>query len=171
MLWGRDKLPEEEWMAGHILLLSIRPEYAAKIFDGSKKVELRRVKPKVAAGDSVLVYVSTPVRAMVGAFNVVGVMEGRPQVLWDRVKETAGITREQFDSYYRGATTAYGIVVGQVRHLPEPVMLYRLRELFAGFRPPQSYRYLNQKEAAAISLKSHEIMKNYMLQKMPASVR
>src|SRR5215207_9382671 len=130
-------------MAGHILLLSIRPEHAFKIFDGSKKVELRRVRPKVSAGDSVLVYVSTPVRALVGAFDVERVVEARPQALWDQVKETAGITREQFDSYYSGAANAYGIVVGQVRQLPEPVMLYRLRKLFSGFHPPQSYRYLS----------------------------
>ncbi len=158
-------------MARDILLLSIRPEHATKIFDGSKKVELRRVRPKVSAGDSVLVYVSTPVRALVGAFEVERVMEARPHELWDQVKENAGVTREQFDSYYSGAANAYGIVVGQVRQLPEPVMLYRLRQIVSGFRPPQSYRYLSQTEAAAINLKSHEIMKFYMLRRMPASVR
>ena len=115
-------------MAGEILLLSIRPEHADKIFDGSKRVELRRVRPRVTSGDLVLVYVSTPVRALVGAFDVTRVVEAQPQILWEQVKEDAGISREQFDSYYRGAAKAYGIVVGNVRQLPEPVMLHRLKK-------------------------------------------
>jgi predicted transcriptional regulator len=157
-------------MAGEILLLSIRPEHADKIFDGTKRVELRRVRPKVSSGDSVLVYVSTPVRALVGAFDVARVVEAHPQDLWEQVKGSAGITREQFDSYYNGAAKAYGIVVGNVRQLPEPVVLHRLRKLFSGFHPPQSYRYLSQTEAAAIDTRSREIKRDYMLQRMPARV-
>jgi predicted transcriptional regulator len=45
----------------NILLLSIRPEYANKIFDRTKTVELRRVRPRLLnEGDRVVVYVSSP---------------------------------------------------------------------------------------------------------------
>lgn len=161
----------EDSMANEILLISVHPEHATKIFDGSKKVELRRVRPKVTSGDMVLVYASSPVKALVGAFYVDKVVKAAPQALWGQVKEAAGITREQFDSYYRGATIAYGIFVQEARQLPRQVRLDFLRDMFSGFRPPQSYQYITQVEAAAINLKSHELVRRGLLQTMPASVR
>lgn len=57
-------------MPGDVLLISIRPVYANKIFDGSKTVELRRVRPRLETGSVVLVYVSNPVQALMGMFQV-----------------------------------------------------------------------------------------------------
>ncbi|MDH6077430.1 hypothetical protein NWP16_06055 [Chrysosporum ovalisporum FSS-45] len=34
-------------MPGNILLLSVKPKYATKIFDGQKTVELRRVRTRL----------------------------------------------------------------------------------------------------------------------------
>ena len=46
-------------MANNAILMSIRPQYANMIFDGTKTAELRRVKPKtLESGDLILVYVS-----------------------------------------------------------------------------------------------------------------
>ena len=48
-------------MLCHILLISVKPEYASKIFEEkTKKVELRRVRTRVKTGDIVFVYVSSP---------------------------------------------------------------------------------------------------------------
>ena len=63
-------------MIGNALLLSIHPEYAEKIFDGTKRVELRRVRPRLQNGDLVIVYVSSPVKAVCGAFRVDNVVAG-----------------------------------------------------------------------------------------------
>ncbi len=41
-------------MPSNILLLSIRPKYAKKIFEGNKKVELRRVRTRLDKGDLVV---------------------------------------------------------------------------------------------------------------------
>ena len=44
-------------MPCNVLLISIKPEYANKIFDEqTKQVELRRVRTRVKAGDIVVVY-------------------------------------------------------------------------------------------------------------------
>lgn len=158
-------------MSSGILLISVHPEYAARIFDGSKKVELRRVRPKVKSGDMVLVYVSAPVKALVGAFYVEKVVVASPQMLWGQVKDIAGINRARFDDYYSGAANAYGIFVQETRQLPKPVHLESLMGIVSSFRPPQSYRYITQTEAAAINSTSHQIMKKDLLQTMPASVR
>jgi len=158
-------------MSSGILLISIRPEHAAKIFDGSKKVELRRVRPKVTSGDVVFVYVSAPVKALVGAFYVEKVVEASPRMLWGQVKDIAGINRARFDDYYNGAINAFGIFVQETRQLPKPVGLESLKDIVSSFRPPQSYRYITPTEAAAIDSTSHQIMKKDLLQTMPASVR
>ncbi len=53
------------------ILLSVHPKYADKIFERTKTVELLRVRPKLLEeGDLVLLYVSSPVQALVGAFKV-----------------------------------------------------------------------------------------------------
>ena len=63
-------------MMKNAVLMSIRPQYATKIFDGIKTVELRRVKPKfLAEGDLIFVYVSSPVKSLVGAFTVSSITE------------------------------------------------------------------------------------------------
>ena len=49
------------------LLISIHPEYAKKIFEGTKRVELRRIQPKIFEDDLVVVYVTSPVKRSFGA--------------------------------------------------------------------------------------------------------
>src|SRR5947208_13899049 len=131
-------------MAESTLLLSLRPEFADLVFAGAKKVELRRVRPRVQADEWILVYVSTPVKALVGAIQVESVIEGVPASLWKKVRRDAGITRQRFDEYYEGAPKGFGIVLSAVKKLPEPVTLSRLRQVWPNFHPPQSYRYLER---------------------------
>lgn len=133
-------------MPGRTLLLSLRPEFADKVFAGIKKVELRRVRPSVEVEDWVLIYVSTPVRAIAGRFRVVEIVEDSPASLWKEVRNLAGISRRQFNDYYRGAPKAYGIFFSCVRRFRPPVELSQLRKLWPAFHPPQCYRYLDSYE-------------------------
>jgi len=129
-------------MPDHALLLSIRPKFASKIFDGTKTVELRRVRPRVTTGDLVLVYVSSPVKALLGAFEVARVVAAPPSQLWNNVESKAGVTREQFDDYYKGAKTGYGIFLKRKWAFDKPIKLENLRRWKSKFRPPQSYHYV-----------------------------
>lgn len=84
----------------NILLLSIRPEYAAKIFNHTKTVELRRVRPRLLnEGDRVVVYVSSPEKAVVGSFKVDNIVEKPVTELWEEVEKLAGISHEDFYDY------------------------------------------------------------------------
>ncbi len=132
--------------------MSIRPNYAAQIFDGTKTVELRRVRPRLTTGELVLVYASSPVKALLGAFEVSRVIAAPPSRLWNRVRRKAGTTREQFDNYFNGASWGYGIVLGRTWQFEKPVGLERLRQRQSNFRPPQSYHYLTAKQARRIGL-------------------
>lgn len=136
-----------------VLLLSIRPEHANKIFNGTKKVELRRVRPRrITEGSKVLVYVSSPVKALVGSFEIERVVEALPTELWVRVQEEAGINREQFYNYYDGATRGIGIYLQKTKRFSKPLKLAQIRELWENFCPPQCYRYLNPDEIELIKM-------------------
>src|SRR5712671_5544390 len=91
-----------------VLLLSIKPKYAEKIFSGNKRVELRRTKPNVKKGDLVAVYVSSPVMALMGEFEVEAVMKNTPRALWCEVNNYAGVSKSEYDEYYEGSKTAFG---------------------------------------------------------------
>lgn len=135
-------------------MLSIRPEFAEKIFAGTKTVELRRSRPRVKDGDWVLVYVSSPVKILMGMFQVDGVHEGVPECLWDELNDRAGVTREQFEAYYAGAERGVGIAVRSPTRLKHPLSLNQLRGAISDFHPPQGFRYLTQHELHRFDLRS-----------------
>ena len=125
------------------ILLSMRPVYAERIFDGTKTVELRRVRPKISVGDTVLVYVSSPVKAIIGCFLVDGLVCLPPEQLWRRVRHCAGVTRSEFDDYYRSASSSTAIFIRDAKRFDHRIELNALRARSAGFRPPRSYRYVH----------------------------
>jgi predicted transcriptional regulator len=136
----------------HSLLLSIRPEHANKIFSGSKKVELRRVKPKLSKADTVLVYVSSPVKALVGGFEVDEVIEGSPDEIWCQVEKVAGISKDEFQKYFAGTNKAFAIMINKTWNLGAPLSLLELKAKWLNFHPPQSYRYITFEQAAALGI-------------------
>lgn len=124
------------------LLLSIRPRFARAIFDGTKSVELRRIKPRLSAGDRVVVYESSPTCAVVGNLTVEQVRSATPATLWREVGGISGLTRSEFLRYFEDVSTGYAILIGGKKRLRQAVPLSILRQAVPGFRPPQSFHYL-----------------------------
>ena len=52
------------------VLLSIKPEFAEKIFNGTKKYEFRKNIFKNKSVDKVVVYASSPVQCVIGEFEI-----------------------------------------------------------------------------------------------------
>lgn len=125
----------------HALLISIRPRFVAAIFDGTKTVELRRVKPRLNEGDMVFIYASGDTKGIVGAFEVAGVTIAAPKSIWRKHNGGSGLEKAEFDRYFEGVEVGYAISISKVWQLPSPVLLGTLRKRRAGFRPPQSYHY------------------------------
>ena len=138
-------------MDQNILLLSIRHHYAVKLFAGTKKVELRRIKPKLNPGDIVVVYVSSPVKAVAGFFVVQEIIQSVPTELWDQVKDLAGISKYEFEKYYDNSRCAWGIVLKKFKYFEPPLALEYLRLNWKNFSPPQSYKYLKYHDWEYIS--------------------
>lgn len=141
-----------------ILLLSIKPKYAKQIFETkTKKVELRRVRTRLKEGDIVLVYVSSPAKVFLGSFEVEDVIErevSRKELknFWNKFQDSVGITQQEFNSYYKGASVIVGIQIKNISLFENPVELERLQEKLSYLRPPQSYRYLEEKEYEIIKV-------------------
>lgn len=128
------------------LLLSIKPHYVALILEGEKLVELRRTRPRIKKGELVLIYESSPTMALVGYGLVETVISAPPSRLWPQVKSQAGVSRAEFELYFEGASTGFAIQFKKVWSLRNRVWLSKLREIWDGFHPPQTYLYLSKKQ-------------------------
>lgn len=120
--------------------MSIKPTFSDRIFTGQKRFELRRTAVRLEEGDVVVVYASSPVKAIVGAFTVSGVKRGTVRQMWKSHGIDFGVSHDEYTSYFDGADKAYAIEVGD-RIQIAPVSLDALRLRYEGFRPPQSFMY------------------------------
>lgn len=125
------------------VLLSIKPEFAQKIFLGTKRYEFRKKAFMRGTVGTALVYASSPVRCILGEFDIDGVIEGRPSELWSITSGGAGIDREYFDTYFHGHSRAFALIVGSVREYETPLVPANADPEFV---PPQSYRYARMDE-------------------------
>src|SRR5438128_2717444 len=119
-------------------LLSIKPEYSDRIFSGEKKFELRKRRLGIRRGDIVVVYTSSPTRALTGAFMAMGELELPVEIMWARHRAQLGIERGAFDEYFDGSESAVAIPIGKAVRIPA-IPLPDLRRFRPGFTPPQSF--------------------------------
>lgn len=124
------------------VLLSIKPEYAEKILNGTKRFEYRKAIPRNQSVRTVVIYATMPVGKVVGEFEVGGVLRDKPSVLWSRTKEASGITRAFFDSYFSGRTEASAIAVNKPKRYAKPL---DLEDVSGSVTPPQSFQYLAER--------------------------
>ena len=133
-----------------MLLLSIHPRFAEAIFDGTKKVELRRRAPKLVAGDEVVVYATVPTAAVLGKFTVKSVDSSELHDLWQVTRKVAAVSSSEFDAYFDGLNRGVGIWIANTQRYSAPVSLTDLRNSIPGFHPPQGFRYLSADEVKVI---------------------
>jgi len=134
------------------LVVSIWPKHSAKLLSGEKTAELRRVRPGVGRGDLVVVYATSPCRAIVGVLEVEQVVEGEPGALWSQHGARTGLTRHEYDRYYEGTDVAFAILVSRASPLHPPVSLDEVREYIPAFKPPQGYLYIHGDSPTGLAL-------------------
>ena len=125
-------------MLKHVLL-SIKPEFVEKIFDGTKCYEFRRVIFKNTQVSKVVIYASQPVQKVVGEFEIEDVLSCHPENLWEHTKDFSGIEREYFDDYFQDKPVGHAIKIKGAKRYARPLDLF---ESFNISRPPQSFQYL-----------------------------
>jgi predicted transcriptional regulator len=120
------------------ILLSIKPEFALKIFEGSKRYEFRRIIFKRKGIRKVLVYASSPISEIIGEFEIADILSDEPERLWIKTKDQAGISEKKFFHYFCNTNKGYAIKVSNYEMYDKPILL---DDLFIA-SPPQSFMYL-----------------------------
>lgn len=123
-------------------ILSIKPEFADKILDGTKRFEFRKASFGATQVESVLIYATRPIGKVVGEFEVECVHIDEPQRIWRKTRKFAGIEKCFFDEYFRGRSVAVAIAVGKVDRFETPRDLSSFGE---NITAPQSFRYLSSR--------------------------
>lgn len=119
------------------ILISIKPEYVKKIFDGSKKIEYRTRLAKYKV-DKIIIYCTAPIKKIVGEADVIRTISDKPEKIWSKTKKISGISKESFDTYFTKNKTANAYVLGDVKK-------YRKQKTLEDFglkAAPQSFYYL-----------------------------
>ena len=120
------------------ILLSIKPEYVERILAGTKKYEYRK---RLARTESsiLLIYSTSPVMKVVAKVEILGTISAAPSTLWEKTKNSAGISRKKYREYFHGCKTAYAYELGQIEKFDPPKNLSEYGITLA----PQSFVYVD----------------------------
>jgi predicted transcriptional regulator len=120
------------------VILSIKPEFANKIFEGVKKFEFRRSIFKNRNVSKVIVYASSPISKVIGEFEIGNILFKDLNSLWNETKEYSGITEDYFFDYFSGKECGFALEVKKVKKYKKELCI---RKSF-GKVPPQSFAYV-----------------------------
>lgn len=122
------------------VILSIKPEFALKIFSGKKKYEFRRAIFKRPGITRVVVYASAPISKVIGEFEIDGIIHDDITKLWNQTSLHAGINEAYFRQYFEGKEAGYAICIKNIRQYENQLCI---KEHF-NLVPPQSYTYIKE---------------------------
>lgn len=128
-----------------VKLFSIRQIYSDRIFRKEKLVEFRRQNVNINRNETCLVYTSSPIKRITGYFVVKEKIRLPIRMLWDKTKEIAGITREEFLKYFDGCNEGTALVFEFVEEFVKSLSIDEIKSSIRSFRPPQSYYNLDTK--------------------------
>lgn len=121
------------------IILSIKPEFANKIFEGTKKFEFRRSIFKNPKVKKIVVYASSPIQKIIGEFDIGYILIHDLDTLWHKTKSHAGISEDYFFEYFIDKGLGYAIKIKSPKLYKEPRCIRQDYNLF----PPQSFLYLD----------------------------
>lgn len=124
------------------VILSIKPEYANKIFSGSKKFEFRRSIFKNKEVTKIIVYASSPVSKIIGEFEISKILHKDLKSLWKLTKESSGITEKYYYDYFIGKEDGFALEVKKVKKYKKVLCI---KEAY-GIRAPQSFAYVKKSD-------------------------
>lgn len=120
------------------VVLSIKPEFANKIFDGTKKYEFRKAIFKNDKIKTVIVYASSPVQQVIGEFEIEKIINHDIDTLWGMTQHYSGISEDYFYKYFADKEIGYAIKIKKTKKYKNPKCLRTDFNLL----PPQSFAYL-----------------------------
>ena len=126
-------------MKTETIILSIHPRHIEKILSGEKVYEYRKRIPMNIR--YIVVYATTPIKMIVAVIEVESIIKGTPDVIWNKTKKHAGISKDFFINYFTNHQDSYAIKFKTVLRLKTPKSLMCLGNNICA---PQSYTYLKE---------------------------
>lgn len=126
------------------VLLSIKPKFAEAIIDGRKRYEFRKSKFVKKDINLVYIYATSPVKKIIGIFKISNIVEDSPGALWDRLKDHAGISEEEFFNYFSDNEKGFALEIKDVEKFENPI---DPETLIPNFLPPRSFYYFSSSNA------------------------
>lgn len=122
------------------VLLSIKPEFVDKIFDGTKKYEFRKSLFKRNDVTRVVIYASYPIKRIVGEFEIEHILSDDVDIIWEQTKKYSGITKNFYNSYFQKRKRANAIKIGHLIRYEKARCLsdYNIQQA------PQSFCYISE---------------------------
>ena len=128
-----------------MVVLSLKPRIAEAILAGAKTVELRRTEPKIVVPTRALLYAATPVRALLGTCIITSVRSTDLAALWREYGSESDLRYDEFQEYFNGVDAGTALTLIQPRPFTRRIPLEEMRAKRRGFRPPQSFAYVDTK--------------------------
>ena len=119
------------------VVLSIKPEFAYKIFDGTKKYEFRKAIFKNDKIKTIIVYASSPLQQVIGEFEIDKILSHDIDTLWSLTQQFSGISEDYFYQYFAEKEIGYAIKIKKTKRYKQPRCLKADYNLV----PPQSFAY------------------------------
>jgi predicted transcriptional regulator/N-acetylglutamate synthase-like GNAT family acetyltransferase len=121
------------------MILSVKSEYARKIANRTKTVELRRKFSKKWIGSWALIYSSMPDQSFVAAAQILNIIKDHPASIWNQWHDAIGCKEEEFYCYTKNLDEIFGVIFGMVKAI-DPIPKSQLEHLLQQkLIPPQSY--------------------------------
>lgn len=125
------------------IILSLYPKNIEKMASGVKKFEFRRSIYKNGSVKKAYVYATVPIKKIIATFDIIQVISGSPEEVWDKCGQSSGSTKETLMEYFKGKEIVYALEVGNFKYLEKPV---DPRDFIERFYPPQFFQYVDGKK-------------------------
>ena len=126
-----------------MVVLSLKPRFAEAILAGTKTVELRRTEPKIVVPTRALLCAASPMRALLGTCIITSVRLLDLVTLWQEHGSASGLLDHEFQAYFEGVDAGTALTLVQPSAFRRQIPLQDLRARPKGFRPPQSFAYVD----------------------------
>lgn len=131
-------------MMSKTILLSIHPQWAEAILNGTKKWEYRRISPKLCEGFRVVLYASGKSHAIVGEFIVEKLLKEPLNKLIEHTLHETPHDKKGFWSYFSSLKIGSALKVSYPIAYQNPIPLNEIRKIIPEFIPPQNFIYLTE---------------------------
>lgn len=121
------------------VILSIKPKYAWMILSGAKRYEFRKSIFSDKYVREAYIYVTSPIKKIVGFFEIGCIIRDNPDGLWEKLGIHSGMSKSEFFDYFQEAKIGYAI---EIKHIEIFKKQYDPKKSIPGFNPPQSFCYL-----------------------------